>query len=264
MKILLLLRYDGGAFCGFQTQPNGVSVQATLTEAASRLLGFPCAITGCSRTDSGVHALGFCATLAPRAGEGGEAWCPIPVARLHRALNVLLPPSLAVMAAAAVPDSLHARYSVVSKTYEYRVWDAPPRDPFLEGRAYHAPRPLTDAETARMAALAARFVGRHDFSGYMSSGSKITDPHRTILCSEVERRPDGLLVYRVEADGFLYNMVRILTGTLLEHAWGRRSEADAMAALETGDRTRAGFTAPPEGLYLTAVRYDRPIAWECE
>ena len=192
MKILLLLRYDGSAFCGFQTQPNGVSVQGTLTEAFERLLGFPCDITGCSRTDSGVHALGFCATLAPRGTvDPGEAWCPIPVGRLHRAINPLLPNALAVMAAATVPDSLHAWYSVLSKAYEYRIYDAPARDPFLAGRVCRVPqRILPDGEDRMRRAAAAcgavKSLSRWNMERLVSGGTGMTSPCRR-RCRELIR-----------------------------------------------------------------------------
>jgi len=265
MKLLVKIRYDGGAYCGFQAQPNGISVQSVLTDAFSRLFGFPCNVTGCSRTDSGVHALGFCATVEPREESmRGERWCSIPAARLHRAINVLLPDDIAVCAAADVEDELHARYNVVEKTYEYHITDCPARDPFLRGRAYQAPRRITGDGLDRMRECAALFVGQHDFSGYMAAGSKITDPHRTVTHADVRRTEDGMLVYSVSADGFLYNMVRIMAGTLLDCAWGRKSVSDAEAALRTGERARAGFTAPGHALYLCRVQYDRPIEWMCE
>lgn len=265
MKILMKLRYDGGAYCGFQAQPNGVSVQSVLTDAAARLFGFPCDITGCSRTDSGVHARGFCATVSPReAARRGESWCSIPPGRFHRAINTLLPPDIAVCAAASVPDDFHARYNVAEKTYEYCIYDDPARDPFLRGRVYPSPRKIDGAGLHRMQETAALFIGTHDFSGYMAAGSRITDARRTVRAAEVERMVDGQIVFRVTADGFLYNMVRIMAGTLLECAWGRRTADDALAALNTGVRSRAGFTAPPEGLYLCEVLYDRVIDWKCE
>lgn len=265
MKLLMKIRYDGGAYCGFQKQPNGVSVQEVLTTAGTRLLGFPCAVTGCSRTDSGVHALGFCATLEPRdPAKLAGRWCPIPAAKLHRALNPLLPEDISVMATAEVDDAFHARYNVVGKTYEYRISDAPARDPFLRGRAYHAPRRISEDGLAVMRRCAALFVGKHDFSGYMSVGSKITDPVRHVSDAGVSRGEDGLLLFRVSADGFLYNMVRIMVGTLLDCAYGRKELSDAAAALRLGERARAGFTAPPEGLYLACVRYDRTIDWLSE
>lgn len=265
MKLLVKIRYDGGAYCGFQAQPNGISIQAVLTEAFSRLFGFPCNITGCSRTDSGVHALGFCASVEPKdAALRASEWCSVPTARIHRAVNVLLPDDIAVCAAAAVPDEVHARYNVVGKTYEYHITDSPARDPFLRGRAYQIPRRIGEDGLARMRACAALFVGTHDFSGYMAVGSKITDPRRTVFAADVQRSGDGMLIYRVSADGFLYNMVRIMAGTLLECAYGRKQISDAEAALRTGERSLAGFTAPGHGLYLCQVEYDRPIEWMCD
>jgi len=264
MKILLKLRYNGAAYCGFQAQADGRAIQNVLTEAFSGMFGFPCAVTGCSRTDSGVHALGFCATVAPRTEVPGDCWCPIPAGRLHRAANVHLPDDIAVIAAAQVPDDFHPRYSVIAKEYEYRIYDTPARDPFLTGRAYHSPRRISEVGLSLMNEAALHFIGRHDFTAYMSAGSKITDPVRQVFSASVNRRDDGMIVYRVRADGFLYNMVRIMTGTLLECASGIRTPADAAASLVSGDRRMAGFTAPPEGLYLSSVEYDREIRWLCE
>lgn len=264
MKILLQIRYNGAAYCGFQAQPDGRAVQNVLTDAFSKLFGFPCAVTGCSRTDSGVHALGFCATIAPRTEPYAVNWCPIPVEKIHRAANTCLPDDISVTAAAIVPDDFHPRYNVVSKTYEYRIYDALARDPFLHGRAYHSVRRINEDGTQIMNACASSFCGTHDFSAFMATGSKITDPVRTVFSASVSREESGMIVYRVEADGFLYNMVRIMTGTLLECAYGGRSPDAVLDALKTGDRTKAGFTAPPEGLYLTRVKYDRPIRWLCE
>ena len=264
MKILLRIRYDGGAYCGFQAQPNGTSVQSVLTEVFSRLFGFPCNVTGCSRTDSGVHALGFCAAVEPKDETlRGENWCSVPVGKIHRAANVLLPDDIAVRAAAEVPDDFHPRYNVVRKTYEYHILRSPARDPFLRGRVFHAPRPITEEGVALMRRTAEIFVGKHDFSGYMAVGSKITDATRTVYAAEVEEK-DDMLLYRVSADGFLYNMVRIMAGTLLDCAYGKKTPDDAAAALRTGDRSLAGFTAPGHGLYLCRVEYDRIIDWRCE
>lgn len=264
MKILVKIRYDGSAYCGFQAQPNGVSVQSVLTEAFLRLFGFPCNVTGCSRTDSGVHARGFCATVEPRIlPDDPESWCRIPISKIHRAVNVLLPDDIAVAAAAAVPGDFHARYNVAWKTYEYSIWNAPSRNPFLRRYAYHVPRRISEAGVETMRQTAALFVGRHDFAGYMASGSKIVDTVRTVHEAEIQVE-ENKIIYRVSADGFLYNMVRIMAGTLLDCACGRKTLFDAKRALEEGDRTAAGFTAPGYGLFLSEVEYDRAIHWECE
>jgi len=264
MNILLKLSFDGRNYCGFQSQPNGRAVQNVLTDVFSDLFGFPCAITGCSRTDSGVHALQFCALLSPREKTADDTWCSIPVGKIHRAANCRLPDDIAVTAAASVPDNFHPRYDVIKKEYVYRIFDSPFRSPFLSGRAYHTPRRIDEEAVRRMNDAAALFVGEHNFAAFMATGSKITDPHRTVYSATVQREPDGILTYRVEANGFLYNMVRIMAGTLLEIAADSRRADDVAEALATGDRTKAGFTAPPEGLYLSQVTYNREIHWLCE
>ncbi len=264
MKILLKIRYNGAAYCGFQSQPDGRAVQNVLTSAFTNLFGFPCDVTGCSRTDSGVHALGFCATVAPHSVPYAENWCLIPPGKIHRAVNTCLPDDIAITAAASVPDDFHPRYDVRSKEYEYRIYDTPCRDPFLDGRAYHSVRSITSDAVDKMNECAALFCGKHNFAAFMATGSKITDPVRTVFNASVSRDTDGLIRYRVEADGFLYNMVRIMTGTLLEVAYGSRTPAQILKALVTGDRKLSGFTAPPCGLYLSRVSYNRDIQWLCE
>ena len=264
MKILLKIRYDGSAYCGFQTQPNGITVQEVLTRALGELMRFPCHITGCSRTDSGVHALGFCAALEPAdSALLATDWCKIPTDKIHRAVNVHLPEDISVIAAAAVENDFHPRYSVISKAYEYHIHNAPYRDPFLRRRVYHDPVILDDAALKRMNQVAQLFVGRHDFSGFMSAGSSVEDCRRTVKSAEVRRLGDRI-VYRVEADGFLYNMVRIMAGSLIDVAHSRKSVDDIREALLEGKRTSAGFTAPPDGLYLCDVCYGQEIHWLCK
>ena len=263
MKILLKIRYDGAAYCGFQTQPNGITVQEVLTKAFGALMGFPCHVTGCSRTDSGVHALGFCAALEPADPSLlSTDWCKIPTEKIHRAVNVHLPEDIAVIAAAEVENEFHPRYSVVSKAYEYHIHNAPYRDPFLNKRVYHDPVRIDTDALQRMNQVAQLFVGQHDFSGFMSAGSSVEDCRRTVKSAEV-RQYGERIVYRVEADGFLYNMVRIMAGSLLDVAHGRKSIEDIREALEDGKRTSAGFTAPPDGLYLCDVHYGQEIQWMC-
>lgn len=265
MKLLLKLQYDGSRYCGFQVQKNGESVQGVLCRASEELFGFPVNVTGCSRTDAGVHALGFCAALEPKESERrGEYWCTIPPERIHRALNQHLPDDIAVIGGAIVPDEFHPRYDVREKEYIYRIWDKPFRNPFLKGRAMDLRRVISPAEEDLMRQTAALYVGQRDFGGFMASGSKITDPVRTVSYTDVFRDNDGCLCFTVRADGFLYNMVRIMVGTLLDRARGALSREDVLAALETADRSRAGFTAPPEGLYLREVFYNRDVLFVCE
>lgn len=265
MKLLLRIAYDGRYFCGFQAQKNGGSVQERLTEVLSRYFGEPCAVTGCSRTDAGVHARGFCCTVAPVEPPRETDWWHIPPGKLHHAVNRLLMPHMAVNGACLVPDAFHPRYDVAEKTYAYRISDAPADDPFAAPFTWHVRKAVSADGLERMHRAAGMLVGTHDFSSYMASGSRITDPTRTISAASVARTPEGLIAFRVSADGFLYNMVRILAGTLYEIGIGQRG-ADLAAVTGAHDRHAAGVTAPPGGLTLEEVRYPERwgVRWLCE
>ena len=260
MKLLLKIKYDGSGYAGYQAQPNVKTVQGAITEAVSSCFGFPCDVTGCSRTDSGVHALGFCCTVSPR-GECVADWLRVPVGRVHRALANYLPEDIAVCAEAMVDDDFHARYSVISKEYVYRMYDSPSSDPFLVRRAWHLKRPITDTGLKVMREAAEYIVGQHDFSSFMASGSKITDATRTVYSLSIDRVGDEIKL-RISADGFLYNMVRIIAGTLVDVAYGVFTPRDICEIVASCDRTRAGRTAPPDGLYLSDVKYNVPIEWK--
>ena len=265
MKLTVLIKYLGTAYAGFLVQPGKTTVQGELCRAFSEYFGFECNVTGCSRTDSGVHVDGFTATVEPKDKSIiMSERCTIPVGKLHRAVNLLLPDDIAVVGAAFSADNFHPRYDVEKKQYIYKIWDKPFRDPFLHGRVYEHGYPLSDSQLLRMNEAASLYVGRHDFSGFMAAGSKITDTVRSVYSASVTRCPDGTVTFSVEADGFLYNMVRIMAGTLIEAARGRKNDDDIRAAIQTGDRTKAGFTAPPEGLYLEKVTYPVPIEWQCD
>ncbi len=266
MKLLLRLAYDGRYYCGFQAQKNGGSVQERLTETLSGFFGRSCAVTGCSRTDAGVHARGFCCTIAPTDPVPADAdWWHIPPGKLHHAVNRLLMPHMAVNGTCVVPDAFHPRYDVQSKTYAYRIFDAPADDPFAAPFTWHVRKAVSPEGVARMNRAAATLVGTHDFSSYMASGSKITDPVRTITDAAVARTSDGMITFRVTADGFLYNMVRILAGTLYEIGIGQR-DAALPPVTEARSRHAAGITAPPGGLTLEEVRYPDTwgVRWLCE
>ncbi len=258
MKLLLKVMYDGTNYCGFQSQKNGRSVQEVLTSAVSALFG-PCTVTGCSRTDAGVHALGFCAAVAPVSGTWESP--PIPPEKTARALDRYLPRDIAVRNTAVVADNFHPRYDTTGKEYIYRMTDTPYRNPFSEGRLWHLRHPVTPAALQHMNEAAAHLVGTHDFTSFMAAGSKITDATRTISRCTVSRDPDGALTLRVAADGFLYNMVRIITGTLIDVAYGTIDPADMPNILDAKNRAAAGKTAPPHGLYLNEVTYRTPVTW---
>lgn len=255
MKILLYLSFVGTAYCGYQTQPNGDTIQKRLNEAAEALFGHPCDIVGCSRTDSGVHANMFCTTVTKKGENCLKT--TIPTHSLPRAFSAYLPDDISVFFAEEVENDFHPRYDVHYKEYVYRIWNAPHRNPFLRDRAWHCPRPLDDDALSRMNEAAKSWVGTHDFASYMATGSKVTDTVRTVLDAEVTKEADGVIIFRVCADGFLYNMVRIFVGTLLDVGYGKLSPKDVENITEARDRTRAGQTAPAHGLYLNRVIYPK-------
>ncbi len=252
MKILMHLSYLGTHYCGYQIQPNGITVQQRLNEATEALFGFPCDIVGCSRTDSGVHANEFCATVAKKGTN--QIQTGIPMERFPLAMAAHLPEDISVFRAEWVEDAFHARYDVQYKEYIYRIWNAPVRSPFWQDRSLHEPRIISDQGITRMQQAAAHFCGTHDFTSYMAADTKITDAVRTIYEAEVTRI-GNMIEFRVSANGFLYNMVRILTGTLLAVAEGKLEPSDIPRITQGRDRTLAGITVPAHGLFLNKVVY---------
>lgn len=253
MKYFAKIRYIGTAFHGFQVQPNRRTVQGELSLAMERTLGAPCRITGCSRTDAGVHANAFCVTV-----DCPEATVPpdkLPIAAIQH-----LPPDLSLFEAHACADDFHVRYDVESKEYLYRIYNARVPDPFLSGRVWHLPRPITEPMLRRMRDAASHLVGTHDFTAFMAEGADVTSAVRTVMTFSVERCGD-MIELRVRADGFLYNMVRIMVGTLTEVAFGRFEPEAIDRMLLSQDRASAGMTAPADGLYLDQVTY-KPSAME--
>ena len=246
MKLLLRLKFLGTDFCGWQYQPNARTVQGTLTAAAREVFGVDCRITGCSRTDSGVHAVGFVAALKC-------AGCCIPPEALLRALNVNLPRDIAVTACEAVGEDFHPRYDAAAKRYRYRWYQSETRDPFREGLAVQLPRPV-DAEAMDRAAK--RLLGTHNFSAFCASGGKIPPEERVRTLTECAVTPIGDEIHlTVMGDGFLYNMVRIMVGTLLRVQQGKIPEDGILEIINKKDRRYAGPTAQACGLYLNRVNY---------
>lgn len=243
-RILLTLRYDGTAYHGWQVQPNGVTVQETLQDAIQAVTGVRAGVIGCSRTDAGVHADMFCCTFDTDSPLDGE--------KLAAALNFHLPRDIAVYAAREVALDFHPRYHAVGKRYVYRIWNGRQRHPVYERYALHRNQPL---DTDLLNRAAADFVGTHDFAAFCGAGSSVEDTVRTVTSCTVERQGD-LVLFTVEGNGFLYNMVRIMVGTLLDIAAGRLAQDSIPAILHSGDRGQAGPTAPPQGLCLTRVFYD--------
>ena len=252
MKILLKISYVGSDYCGYQVQPNGISIQQRLNEAARELFGFDCDIVGCSRTDSGVHANMFCATVAKKGTNTLET--SVSVERIPLAFSAHLPKDICVFDAEWVSEDFHARYGVKEKEYLYRFYNRSVRDPFEEDRACHVPKYLDDEALARMQRAASLLVGTHDFASYMAQGSKVESTVRTIDRSEIFRE-GNVICYRVSADGFLYNMVRILAGTLLAVGQGKIDPEEIEKITAAKDRSLAGSTMPACGLYLNRVVY---------
>lgn len=242
-RILLTISYDGTAYHGWQVQQNAVTVQETMQNALERLLGVRPSLTGCSRTDAGVHAREFCCHL--------DCEDNIPPAAFLRGLNSILPEDIAVIGCRDVPPDFHARYAAKGKNYIYRFYHSKTTDPFLSRYAMRLERA---PDIGKMNEFCKTIVGTHDFAPFCSSGSSVTDTVRTV--SECRMTEDGgLPALSVSADGFLYNMVRIITGTALAVSDGRLPADCAEEIFSTLDRSRAGETAPPQGLFLNKVFY---------
>jgi len=241
-NIKLTIEYDGSAYHGWQRQANALTVQQVLEDAIAELVDHPVTLYGSGRTDAGVHALGQVANFRTTSS--------IPTDRFPHAINGSVPRDIAVVAADDVPDAFHARYSATGKTYRYTIVNRPIR-PAVGAAFVHWVRAPLDAD--RMAEAAAHFVGEHDFAAFETE-SKGTPTVRTVTCADIQRDGDRI-TYTVSANGFLYNMVRAMVGTLIEIGLGRRDVDSTAALLESGDRAEAGPTAPPEGLCLMEVEY---------
>ena len=253
MKILLTLSYLGKDFCGYQVQKDKRTVQGELNRAARELFGFECDVTGCSRTDSGVHANMFCACITKKGERSLDTH--IDAGKIPNALNAHLPCDISVKNAELVNDDFHPRYDVKYKEYVYRICNSAQRNPFEECRAWHIPSPVfTDGDIEKMNTAAQSFCGTHDFSAFMASGSTVESTVRTIKYAKVEKIGDNV-IFTVAADGFLYNMVRILTGTLVFVARGKIDADDIPKIIDSKDRGMSGVTAPADGLYLNLVKY---------
>ena len=252
MKLLLTLSYFGKDFCGYQAQPGKRTVQTEINRACKELFGFECDVTGCSRTDSGVHANMFCATVARKGEPGLET--QLASDKIPMALSAHLPDDVSVSKAIFVDDSFHPRYDVKYKEYIYRIYNSDVRSPFEYGRSWHIPKSLTDADVQKMNLAAKSFVGEHDFRTFMAQGSKVESTVRNVIYAEIEKTND-IITFRVAADGFLYNMVRIMTGTLVDVGRGRFSPDEIKSMIASLDRSSAGMTAPAHGLYLNKVVY---------
>ena len=244
----LTLAYDGTDFAGWQIQSNARTVQGTLREVLERITGEPVSLFGSGRTDAGVHAIEQVASFDTASHHSCDVF--------QRALNAELPPDIAVLAVEEAPPGFHAQRSALRKRYRYVIHDAGMRDVFRRRYCWAVPYRVDDSAMQRAAEA---LVGRHDFSSFETAGSPRETSLRTIYALDLKRphaqRPYELHI-EVEADGFLYNMVRAIAGTLVQVGRGVEREQWVREVLASKDRSAAGVTAPAQGLFLLWVKYE--------
>lgn len=244
-NIKMTVAYDGTNYHGFQVQNRtGLkTIQGTLENALSLLTKEEISVIGSGRTDAGVHARGQVINF--------KSQTRIPAARFPLAVNSVLPADIVVLEAQDVPEDFHARFQAKRKTYCYKIYNDRQLSPFWRYYAYHVPVPL---DVEGMANGAASFLGTHDFRGFCAKDTAVSNFVRTIYSFSVAQ--DGPIIsFTVTGDGFLYNMVRIMVGTLLEIGKKKRNPGEIPSLLAAGERKLAGMTIPPLGLYLLSVEY---------
>lgn len=243
-NIKIIVEYDGTKYNGWQTQKNGQGIQEILTNAIHQVCGDVDKIDGAGRTDAGVHAFGQTANFFTE--------CKIPIKNIPNAVNVFLPKDIVVKASEEVNSEFHSRYSAKGKKYMYIVNNSSTRSALDFYREYYFPYEIDYKKVKKACEI---FEGTHDFKGFMASGSAIKDTVRTIHKIQLKKRDDGRIIFNFTGDGFLYNMVRILVGTLLEVGLGKIEVEDLKNIILSKDRTKAGKTVPAQGLYLMEVYY---------
>lgn len=243
-NVKLIISYDGSAYHGWQMQENAITVQQCLTDAAEKIFCQKITVTGCSRTDSKVHANTFCCNFRFEGERETE--------KIIKGLNSQLPEDIRVLGCEYAEEDFNARFDCKGKEYIYKIWNGKIGNPFLTRYALFYPYSL-DAEL--LDRQAKDFIGTYDFSAFCASGSVVKDTVRTVRDCSVRREGDTV-IFSVTGDGFLYNMVRIMVGTLLYINSGKIPENSIKSIIESRDRKNAGITARPEGLYLNRVFYE--------
>lgn len=243
MNVLITISYDGSGYFGWQRQKNQITVQQRVEEALSELLKKDITVRGASRTDTGVHALGQAALF--------KEHITIPMDKLPFAVNSFLPDDIVVTEARLVSDEFHPQYSVEKKTYEYKILNTDFRNPMLRKYTEFV---YTKLDVDKMNEAAGYFVGTFDFRAFCASGSTAKTTIRTIFDLSVDKKGD-IITIRVTGNGFLYNMVRIITGTLIYVGQGKMQPCDMSEIIRLGDRTKAGKTVSPNGLTLVKIYY---------
>ncbi|MGB8933426.1 MAG: tRNA pseudouridine(38-40) synthase TruA [Anaeromyxobacteraceae bacterium] len=242
--IRLVVEYEGTRYVGWQVQPNGPSIQAEIERALATLRKAPVRVTASGRTDAGVHALAQVVSF--------EEACPLPMKAYSKGMNALLPADIAVRSAGLAPEGFDARRSALGKRYRYRIENGGTRAPLTRLVAWQHFRPL---DVAAMHAAASRLLGRHDFAAFQASDCQCEHAVRDLRRLDVVGESGGRIDFVVEATAFVKHMVRNLVGTLVEVGVGKRTPESMDALLASGDRTKAGPTAPPQGLCLEEVFY---------
>ena len=242
-RILLTVEYDGTNYAGWQRQINGLAVQQVLEETLQKATKERIVVTGASRTDAGVHALGQAVHF--------DTDSRIPPEKYPFVLNTMLPRDIRVHTGREVPEGFHARFMTCGKRYTYRIVNSRHASAIRRNTHVHVPLPL---DLAPMQETAKQLLGTHDYAAFQAAGGTAKTTIRTITRAELEQRGDEIIL-TVEGDAFLYNMVRIIAGTLIEIGLGRRTVNAFSEAYETLDRLSLGVTAPPQGLELTKVYY---------
>lgn len=243
-KKKIIISFDGTMYHGWQVQNNAITVQSVLQDAIQKMFNARLDVTGCSRTDTGVHANNFCCHFITNANINNQG--------IVKGLNTLLPSDICVKSCEDVSDDFHARYSATKKQYIYKIYNSDIRDPFLTHRALLYDRKI-DLEAINE--FCNGIIGTHDFYGFSSSGRSVIDTVRTIYDCTFTKE-DNMFYFSVTGSGFLYNMVRILVGTALYVSEGKIDPKNTVKIINSKDRTLAGPTVKPCGLYLNQIFYE--------
>ncbi len=244
-RVKIVVAYDGTNYCGWQVQPNGITIEGVLNRSLSNLLGEKIEVMGASRTDSGVHSLGNVAVF--------DTNTRMPADKIAFALNQRLPEDIVVQGSCEVPSDWHPRYQESTKTYEYRILNRTFRMPTrrLDTYFYHYP-----LDVEQMSEAASYLVGTHDFASFCAANAQVKSTVRTIYSCTAQKEND-IITIRVTGNGFLYNMVRIIAGTLIEVGAGKRRPEEIKDILAAENRDAAGPTAPAQGLTMMGIEYEQ-------
>ncbi len=241
-NLKITIQYNGLNYCGWQKQPDSLGIQGNIERAIYEITRENTSITGSGRTDAGVHALGQVANFKTNSNISAKS--------MPKALNSQLPKDISIISCEEVPEDFHSRYSAKKKTYRYMVYNSEYRSPICKDISYQV---KYDLDYEKMVTESKSLIGTYDFKGFMSSGSSVKDTVRTIYDIKIEKQ-DNMIIFEIEGNGFLYNMVRIIVGTLVDIGRGRIKDS-MVEIINSRDRSRSGHTAPPQGLFLKKVDY---------